>query len=256
MTPEQKFENELEIFRTETQTAVQFFYAYLTIHAVAGDRPAVHRLLNRAPQFWNTNLGALQTSSFIVLGRIFDQTSKHNLDRLLKIGQTNLAIFSKAALGARKQRADPGAAAWLGAYLKDAYVPTPKDFRHLRSLVRKHRATYEAKYRDLRHKLFAHKEVSNPADVSTLFAKTNVRELQRILLFLLALYDALWVLFVNGHKPVLRMRRYSVARIRKNPSAGKGGSLQERLIREIEQFLTTAGRSDDRPRKRLTCDCH
>lgn len=55
MTPEQKFENGLEIFRTETQTAVQFFYAYLTIHAVARDRPAVHRLLNRAPLFWNTN---------------------------------------------------------------------------------------------------------------------------------------------------------------------------------------------------------
>jgi hypothetical protein len=168
------------------------------------------------------------------------QTSRHNVDRLLKIGQTNLGIFSKAALGARKQRADPSAAAWLGAYLKDAYAPMPKDFRHLRSLVCKHRATYEAKYRDLRHKLFAHKEVSYPADVSALFAKTNVRELQRVLLFLLALYDALWMLFVNGHKPVLRMRRYSVARIRKNPSGGKGGSLQERLIREIEQFLTTA----------------
>ena len=34
-----------------------FFYACLTIHAVAGDRPAVHRPLNRAPLFWNTNLG-------------------------------------------------------------------------------------------------------------------------------------------------------------------------------------------------------
>lgn len=246
MTPERMFENELEIFRTEVEAAVQFFYAYLTVHAVAGDRPAVYRLLNLAPLFWNTNLGALQTGSFIVVGRIFDQKSKHNLDRLLKIGQTNLGIFSKAALAERKLRADPGAAAWLGEYLKDAYVPTPKVFRHFRSLVRKHRATYEAKYRDLRHKLFAHKEVSDPTDVTALFAKTNVRELQRILIFLLALYDALWMLFVNGHKPILRLRRYSVARIRKKPSPGKGGSLQERLVREIEQFLLTAARSSSR----------
>ena len=64
------------------ENAVQFFYAYLTIHDVARDRPAVHRLLNRAPLFWNTNLGALQTGSFIVLGRIFDQTSRHNVNRL------------------------------------------------------------------------------------------------------------------------------------------------------------------------------
>jgi hypothetical protein len=240
VTPEQQFENELEIFRTEMEAAVQFFYAYLTIHAVARDRPAIYRLLNRTPLFWNTNLGALQTGSFIVLGRIFDQSSKHNVDRLLKIGQTNLSIFSKAALGARRQRDDPDAIAWLGTYLKDVYVPTSKDFRHLRSLVRKHRATYAAKYRDLRHKLFAHKEVSDPAAVSALFAKTNVRELQRILLFLLALYDALWMLFANGRKPVLRMRRYSVARIRKKPSVGKGSTLQERLIREIEQFLLAA----------------
>lgn len=41
-------------------------------------------------------------------------------------------------------------------------------------------------------------------------------------LFLLGLYDALWMLFVNGRKPVLRMRQYSVARIRKNPTTGKG----------------------------------
>jgi hypothetical protein len=56
------------------------------------------------------------------------------------------------------------------------------------------------------------------------------------------------MLFVNGHKPVLRLRPYSVARIRKSPSAGKGGSLQERLIREIEQFLLTAAEPVDRAR--------
>lgn len=240
MTPEQQFESELEIFRTEVETAVQFFYAYLTIHAVAGDTPTVYRLLNGAPLFWNTNLGALQTASFIALGRIFDLKSKHNVERLLKIGQNNLGIFSKTALGARKKRADPGATSWLGTYLKDVYVPTPRDFRNLRSLVRKHRATYEANYRDLRHKLFAHKEVSDPVDVTALFAKTKVRELQRILISLLALYDALWMLFVNGHEPVVRVRRYSVARIRKRPSAGKGSSLQERLVREAERFLLAA----------------
>ena len=237
MTREQLFKNELEILRTEVQTAIQFFYAYLTIHAVARDDRAVFLLLNRAPLFWNTNLGALQTGTFIVLGRIFDQQSKHNVDRLVKIAQCNPAIFSKAALGARKRAADQGAVAYIDRYLQDVYVPKPADFRHFRALVRKHRGTYEAKYRDLRHKIFAHKEVSDPTGVTALFAKTNVRELQRTLIFLLSLYDALWSLFVNGQRPVLRSRRYSVQRIRKKPSQGRGSSLQERLIREIEQFL-------------------
>ncbi len=84
MTPEQRFENELEIFRTETEKAVQFFYADPN-NTRCGEGPSRGAsAFNRAPLFWNTNLGALQTGSFIVLGRIFDQSSRHNVDRLLK----------------------------------------------------------------------------------------------------------------------------------------------------------------------------
>jgi pimeloyl-ACP methyl ester carboxylesterase len=74
MTPEQEFERELEIFRTEVESASQFFYAYLSIRAVAGDRRRVFRLLNETPLFWNTALGGLQTASFVVLARAFDVT--------------------------------------------------------------------------------------------------------------------------------------------------------------------------------------
>src|SRR5450755_832398 len=99
------FERELEIFRTEAEAATQFLYAYLAIHQVAGRHRQVRDALNSAALFWNTNLGALQTSTFIALGRVFDQQakSKHNIDRLLRIAQDNLDIFTKAALGIRKQ---------------------------------------------------------------------------------------------------------------------------------------------------------
>jgi hypothetical protein len=33
---EADFEQEVEVFRTEAETAAQFFYAYLDIHAYAG----------------------------------------------------------------------------------------------------------------------------------------------------------------------------------------------------------------------------
>ena len=84
-----QFERELEVFRTEAETGIQFFYAYLTVHAVAAKNEAVYRLLNKAPLFWNTSLGALQTAAFIALGRVFDQNSTHNLDRLLRVAQDN-----------------------------------------------------------------------------------------------------------------------------------------------------------------------
>jgi hypothetical protein len=66
---EAEFERELEVFRTEAEGAAQFFYAYLAIHAAAGAKKPVYRLLNTAPLFWNTILGGLQTSAFVTLGR-------------------------------------------------------------------------------------------------------------------------------------------------------------------------------------------
>jgi hypothetical protein len=235
-----QFEHELEVFRTEAESGIQFFYAYLAVHAVAEHHQSVYQLLNKAPLFWNTSLGALQTAAFIALGRVFDQNSTHNLDRLLRAAQSNLQLFSKAALGRRKQGANVEPPEWLEDYLSDVYEPTPQDFRRLRSYVRKWRKIYESNYRDLRHKLFAHKEVADRADIDALFAKTNINELQRMFTFLSSLHGALWQLFFNGRKPVLRPQRYSVKRMRDLPSpANRGKALQERILHEAEQFLTT-----------------
>lgn len=101
-----EFERELEVFRTEAEAAAQFFYAWLGIHAAAGDDKAIAGLLNTAALFWNTNLAALQTATFVTLGRIFDNNSPHNISRLLRLAQDNPHIFSKSALGLRKQGAN------------------------------------------------------------------------------------------------------------------------------------------------------
>lgn len=241
IAPSVAFENELEVFRKEVSTATQFFYAFLTVHAAAGDRKSVFRLLNTAPLFWNTNLGALQTTTFIALGRIFDQGSKHNVDRVLRLAQSSPALFSKTALGIRKQGTNPSPPEWLPEYLAKSYVPRAADFRRLRAYIRKHRRIYELNYRDLRHKVFAHTEISSQVDVESLFAKTNIRELQRMLVFLGSLYEALWQLYFNGLKPVLRPRRYSVARIRRSPMPPwRSGTVQEVITREAEAFLRAA----------------
>ena len=239
--PEVLFEQELEVFRTEVETALQFFYGFLAIHSCAADTPAVHRLLNTAPLFWNSTLGALQTSTFVVLGRIFDQSSPHNIGILLALAQDNPSIFSKAALKRRKLASAPNASSWIVGYMDTAYVPKPGDFRRLRGYVSKHRKTYLAKYQDLRHKVFAHREITDATQISALFARTNIREMQRMLLFCLSLYDALWQLFVNGRKPVLRSRRVSVDRIRKrHVPHGRSNAVHERVVEEAEAFLKAA----------------
>ncbi len=240
MSVEQQFENQLEVFRKECEEATQFFYTFRTVHEVAKAHRHVLRYLNENPLFWNTIVGALQTSSFIALGRIFDQNSPYNLDKVLQIARNNPVMFSKAALGQRKggnQRERPG---WLDRYLQDAYMPTATDFRRLKKHIKKYRRIYESNYRELRHKLYAHKAVSGPAEISALLAKTRIREMEQLFVFLLKLHEALWQLFVNGRKPVLRQLRWSAKRLSNLAAApSHGGSAHEAITIETVRVLMT-----------------
>ena len=98
----QTFEKELEILRTEAEEAAQYVYAYAAIQEVSAHHTEVLSLLNTAPLFWNTILGALQTSAFIVLGRVFDDDNgSHGVARLLRLAMANPQIFKRDALSAR-----------------------------------------------------------------------------------------------------------------------------------------------------------
>src|SRR5207245_8628006 len=117
--------------------------------------------------------------------------------------------------------------------------PTANDFRRVRSHVRKRRKIYESRYAGLRNKFFAHKELSDDGQVAALFAQTKVREVQRLCAFFGSLHEALWQLFFNGRKPVLRPVRYSTKRMRDLPSRWPE-AVQEKITHEVEGFLRTA----------------
>lgn len=237
-TPEQSFINELEVFRTEAQAGAQFLYAYLSLNSIISEKKKAYREINKTPLFWNTTMGSLQMSFFIVLGRIFDQNSTHNIDRLIKIAQENRDIFSKKAFAKRRKKDSPNADEWIDDYLKSVYEPIAKDFRELRKKVKEFRKIYETNYRDIRHKIYAHKEVSDAEDVQKLFSKTNIRELQRVFVFVNGLYEALWRLLHNGRKPVLRRMRYSVrSMVRDRKPEWQSQTVQERLVGEVSDFL-------------------
>jgi HEPN superfamily AbiU2-like protein len=244
LTPEAEFERELDIFRAESESAIQFFYSWQAVNAVASTDKSVRRALNRTPLFWNTSLGALQAATLVALGRVFDPEQKnHNVSRLLALAHANLDIFSKVALAGRKKKLGSNADEWLSEYLRTVYVPTSEDIRRLKRYVSARRRIYEASYRDLRHKLFAHRAVSDRAAIGALFAKTNIRELQQLLVFLVRLHEALWQLFFNGIKPTLRPTRYSVKRMLEQPSPhATDAKVQERLVHEAGRMLKSLAR--------------
>jgi len=215
VSPEARFERELEQFRHDGNAAAQFLYAWVAFHACAKANSSIRRGVNERALFWNTTLGAFQTSLFLVLGRIFDLNPKsHTLERLLREATNNPSIFSRGALAQRKSKQSPGAT-WIKDYAREAYVPSDSDFTRLRRYAGVRRATYQRVYQKIRHKVFAHSGISSRTQSDALFANTNVHELQRLVLSLGELHEALWQLYVNGRKPVFRRPTYTISALRR-----------------------------------------
>jgi hypothetical protein len=60
------------------------------------------------------------------------------------------------------------------------------------------RRVYEKGYKDIRNRLFAHRELSSREEITALFAKTNPNELKDLFKFLSSLRLALWAAYENG----------------------------------------------------------
>src|SRR5262245_11005348 len=101
---EKEFSVMLNRVGDNARVCAMYGYCESTIHYTAdGDQDLFDRL-NDTAYIWNLLIGALQGSSFIALGRLYD-TAKgtETLRRLLEYAATYPGIFSRAALVGRKQ---------------------------------------------------------------------------------------------------------------------------------------------------------
>jgi hypothetical protein len=171
MTPPGDIDEEIEIFRRDEEAAQQMFFAYLGIRDLTARRPDVLAAVNRNPMFWLTTHRALFVSTFIGLGRMFDQDSAHNLDRLLAMVGRNLPELGRDALRRRKEEyITPDRAA---EYVAEKHETEAPDVRALRKEVDAWRKVYAPVYGEIRHHL-AHNKGA-PEDLDALLARTSMR---------------------------------------------------------------------------------
>jgi hypothetical protein len=203
------FEDELEVFHTEEETAQQYFFSYLGVRSLVATNAEVLRIMNATPLFWITTHHAMLLAAFVALGRIFDQDrrSLHNIDKLMRTVSADLAMFSRPALELRKQLTGAISRQEAKEYVSTAYELTAQDVRDIRKKVASWRKIYEARYRGIRHGVFAHKGLSKTG-TNALMKLTNVEEMKAMFGFLHKLHDALWELYKNGRKPDLRTRNF------------------------------------------------
>lgn len=231
----------LERVRKDSDSAVQFMYAWVSFNACAGETATILRRVNHNALFWNTVLGALQTSLFISLGRLFDRDSRSfGLDRLLKTAVRERQIFSRTALARRKAKQSPGAN-WINSYVRDAHVPTKEDFRRLLRYTGTKRRIYEKVYAKIRNQIFAHSGAVTWKRSDDLFSATNIHELQKLALSLSEIHEALWQLYFNGHSIRHRRRPYALATLRRRTPRDRGVllPLPQSIIRETYDVLSS-----------------
>lgn len=220
METQVKFLSELNMFRNEIALVSQSIYMELAIHTIATKNKGILSAMNRTPTFWNTVLGNFQNSTFITMGRIFDNDSKHNIHTLFKLVQNNKSLFSKESFEERWQssqdRKSDGLAGYLSEYMKKFYEPTDEDFRELRKFIAIQNQKYEDIYRPIRHH-FGHKNYSTNEEVEVLFNKVKVDELEKFCVTLDGIHEALWQLYHNGRGPMLPIKKnkYSTRNILK-----------------------------------------
>ena len=192
-----KFVDELAIFQVEEAAAQQYFFGYLTVTQMAAENSEFLKLIHIYPWFWVTAHHAMFMATFVALGRIFDKNTPHNIDALMFVVSAEIEEFSVDALKARlvKKGLSPEQVAH---HVSIAHPLTPSEVRELRKKIAHWRRVYEKGYKDIRNRIFAHRELSSREEIDELFAKTSPKELKDLFKFLSSLRLALWAAYENG----------------------------------------------------------
>jgi hypothetical protein len=202
------FNRDYDLIRDDVYTAFQTFYTWLEIHNYINEDKSIYKKLNENPDFWNFLLHSLQTTFFIALGKIFDDSSDaHSIHKLMSSCVANPELFSKKALSIRKTM-NGKRPEWLEEYLSKAFEPTTKDLRALKKSLSPFRNKFDLGYKDIRNQVVAHKILKEEKKISDLFSKTQIKEIEDILHYLYDLLNALWELFHNGREPKLGVQQF------------------------------------------------
>jgi hypothetical protein len=233
--PDYSFERQLKSLDHEANVIANFVYAEMAIqHAASRSKKLLHRL-NETPAFWITCNAALQSAAYIAFGRVFDLKSPYNLEALMVSMERDLTIFGRDALAVRKRGDSATDPEWLDGYLGTAYYPTKSDVTRLRKHIDTYRSIYDRAVMPARHQYIAHRQAHGHEKIQKLFAKGRVNELWRMSTFLLRLHSALWELFHNGRKPILKPLRFSVIRMYESRKEHSGP--HERIIRDTRALM-------------------
>jgi hypothetical protein len=188
-----------QAYSSEVMITCQAFVAMKNLKSIPFHDRDTHRRMNKNARTWNIITHSLQVTTFIALGRIFDESSdSHSVHSLLNYCMRNKREFSRGWLYRRKIR-DGLNEELARDYVRDKHAPCMVFFKRLNKVKSEYTKIYKTLYRDIRHKVFAHKIALSLEESQNLFSRTSVAEIEDTLCFLYQLDKVIWQLITNGN---------------------------------------------------------
>jgi hypothetical protein len=75
---------------------------------------------------------------------------------------------------------------------------------------------YKNRVGPIRHKVFAHDAKITKAEKKRLFVELPLRDLEELIVYPLRLHRALWMLYNEGHEPILSDAPWNIGNVMKN----------------------------------------
>jgi hypothetical protein len=215
---EGEYSNHFKQIASDIDEALAVFHAQEEIHRLAREDGRVRRCLEADAPFWNMQVGSLQSTLFMILGRLFDTTKGTlSVSRFLDETAKYLGYFSKQALEDRKTAGGPRPD-WLDDRIAEAWPPDRAALAKLKEALQPHEERAGV-YRQIRNQHYAHRPLEDARlAVWDLFQRTNKKELSETLRFLCDLKAAIWRLYYNGKEPNLdeSWREYDAEAVRES----------------------------------------
>jgi hypothetical protein len=201
----QTIEELLKEYRGEVNIAATSFYAWKNINKLAVGDDKIFQALQHNALSWNIFMHSLQITFFTALGRIFDNDNRSfTVRNFINKCQSEVNQFSRASFEVRRLSSANGIRPdYLDDYLAGVYEPVAADFQALADAVEPHETAYKNNYQPIRHKLIAHKDFATIGSKDSLFAKTNIEEIEKILAFLFQVEKFVEQLIINGRLTAL-----------------------------------------------------
>lgn len=202
LDPMLSIEERLSAFQEDVNVAASCFYAWKSINNLAVRDASLFQGLQRNARSWKLFIHSLLVTFVSVLGRLFDRDPRSLSARsFICYCKANLDQFSRRAFEERRLAENHGVRPdFLDEYLSGVYEPVAADFQNLLDALTNLELVYSANYQPIRHKLIAHKDTAMFGIGDSLFAKTNIGDVENILEVLYQVSQVVTQFIINGRQ--------------------------------------------------------